>query len=390
VTVIAAAAEPSIDVGALWHKLRLPVAIGLVGLALVAGLAAIGTSPNSDRLDPRNPTPDGARALSVLLAERGVAVHIASTLSQAKPGQRTTVLLSRPGAVSRRALHDVLATSATVVLIDPPPAALAASGVPAIADQAAAGETVDPQCGLPVATVAGSVRLTGTLYAVTGAATRCYAEGGDASLVVASRANGARTVIFGSGSTLSNADLDKQGDAALAIGLLDAPVLQWVPAGLGLGKPPPSHQGLLNLLPNRLVAALVQLAIALIVLALWRARRLGKPVAEPLPVIVRAAETVEGRARLLQAARSRGTAAAALRAASTRRLAQTLRLGADEAPATVVAVVAEAAHTPATTVNAVLYGGEPTDDRALVALAQQLPDLEAAVRSDAQPSGGSS
>jgi hypothetical protein len=225
---------------------------------------------------------------------------------------------------------------------------------------------------------------------VTGAATTCYREEGDAALVVATRPNGARTVILGSGSTLSNASLDKEGDAALAIGLLDTQQLRWVSGGLNDGAPPNSQQGLINLLPNRVVAALVQLVIALIVLALWRARRLGKPVAEPLPVVVRAAETVEGRARLMQAARSRGTAAAALRSAAVRRLTTTLRLGADEDHATVVAVVAEAAHASTSDVAALLYGGEPTDDRSLVALAQQLPELEAAVRTDVPPPTGSS
>jgi hypothetical protein len=188
--------------------------------------------------------------------------------------------------------------------------------------------------------------------------------------------------VLGSSSTLTNARLADQGDAALGLGLLDTPAVQWVPDGLHVGVVPNSQQGLLNLLPSRLLWATLQLFIALIALALWRARRLGQPVVEPLPVVVRAAETVEGRARLLHAARARGAAATSLRAAAVRRISHTLRLGPDEDAASVAALVAERTHASAGEVNSLLYGGEPQDDEALVQLAQELPRLETTLRRD--------
>jgi hypothetical protein len=55
----------------------------------------------------------------------------------------------------------------------------------------------------------------------------------------------------------------------------------------------------------------------------------------------------------------------------------------------VIGLVAERTRTSATEVRAVLYGGEPADDAALVRLAQELPKLEIAVRQDdAGRSGG--
>ena len=60
---------------------------------------------------------------------------------------------------------------------------------------------------------------------------------------------------------------------------------------------------------------------------LWRGRRLGPLAAEPLPVVVRSAETAEGRARLYQDGRSLDRAAATLRAAALTRLSARLRLG---------------------------------------------------------------
>jgi hypothetical protein len=144
------------------------------------------------------------------------------------------------------------------------------------------------------------------------------------------------------------------------------------------------------LLPSRLLWATVQLFIAVVVLAVWRGRRLGRPVVEPLPVVVRAAETVEGRARLMQAAHARGVAARSLRVATIRRLSRALGRGAEDDPTSTVALVAERTGAPAATVESVLYGGEPPDDAALVRLAQQLPRLEADVRQEPAPQPGGS
>ena len=58
---------------------------------------------------------------------------------------------------------------------------------------------------------------------------------------------------------------------------------------------------------------LVQMLVAVAVLALWRARRLGRVVEEPLPVVVKAIETTQRRGRLDRKARDRQHAAAALR-----------------------------------------------------------------------------
>ena len=51
-----------------------------------------------------------------------------------------------------------------------------------------------------------------------------------------------------------------------------------------------------------------------VLLALWRGRRLGPVVTEPLPVVVRSAEVVEGHGRLYRRAGARERAAELLRA----------------------------------------------------------------------------
>jgi hypothetical protein len=125
---------------------------------------------------------------------------------------------------------------------------------------------------------------------------------------------------------------------------------------------------------------LIQLVIGIALLALWQARRLGPVVAEPLPVVVRAAETVEGRARLYRRANARDRAADTLRDAALARLVPMVGLPRGAEPAAVVSAVAARSGWPATEVSALLYGPAPGDDAALVRFADNLDRLEREVR----------
>jgi hypothetical protein len=110
--------------------------------------------------------------------------------------------------------------------------------------------------------------------------------------------------------------------------------------------------------------------------ALWRARRLGPVVTEPLPVVVRAAETVEGRARLYRRAGAADHAAFALRQAARDRLVPRLGLPRDAAPDAVVAALVERTGRAGQAVWELLYGPPPRTDADLVRLADALDALE--------------
>ncbi len=379
------AVESPLDIGGLWRGARLPVLIVVAALALVALLAAVSTSSDTP-LDPRSTASTGTHALAVLLAARSVPVSVPATGSGLVGAARAgdTVVLAGPGTLSGNLLHTLAGSTATVLLVGAQNRELAAFGVPATLNDITTGIDPGPGCALPAATVAGSIDFAGDLYATRSGATACYRTGGDAALVVDRRASGGRTIVLGGGSLLSNADLAQSGNAALALGLLTGSSrVQWVPPGdLGGALASGDRRGVFQLFPSGLVWGLVQLGIAVAVLALWRARRLGRPVVEPLPVVVRAAETVEGNARLLHAANARDTAAAALRTATRRRVAAAVRLDPDVDPGALVSLVAARTRRPASTVHALLYGAEPRDDPALVALAGGLEALETTVRQE--------
>jgi hypothetical protein len=132
-----------------------------------------------------------------------------------------------------------------------------------------------------------------------------------------------------------------------------------------------------DLVPDGWKFGAVQLGLAAVVIALWRARRLGRVVPEPLPVVVRAAETVEGRARLYRRSHAAGHAASVLRQATRDRLAPLLGLPAGEDPSV---EVARRTSRPVADVRALLCSEQPVDDRGLVALADELDAVENEVR----------
>ena len=119
---------------------------------------------------------------------------------------------------------------------------------------------------------------------------------------------GGRTItVLGTGVPLTNSSLAERGNAALALNLLAARrTIVWLtPGTASLATAGNGKTTLAGLIPLPAYLIAIQLAVAVVAAAAWRARRLGPLVTEPLPVVVRASETVEGHGRLYQSRRSR-------------------------------------------------------------------------------------
>ena len=125
---------------------------------------------------------------------------------------------------------------------------------------------------------------------------------------------------------------------------------------------------------------LIQLAVVVLLLAWWQGRRLGPLVAENLPVVVRASETVEGRGRLYRSRRARDRAADALRTAALQRMLPRLGLTATAPPTAVAEAVSQRGGERPDIVHHALYGPAPATDDDLVALAGMLDNIERQVR----------
>jgi hypothetical protein len=346
-------------------------ALALAG-ALVGLLSAAGSGGT---LDPSSYAPSGSRAVAELLGDRGVEVRRVGTVdaAQAAAGQGSVLVLPSPGALTLDELEQLAGAAPQLVLVAPQDDALEALGVPARIGGDADVEGRRPACDLPAAVRAGEADAGGLLYDPTaGDAVGCYATSGSAAVLDVDGA-----VLLGTGDPLTNDRLDERGNAALALGLLGtADRVVWLvpdPARDAVGQAPRSLD---ELLPDRLVLASAQLLVALAVLALWRARRLGRVVEEPLPVVVRAAEAVEGRSRLYRAAAARGSAADALRAGVRERAGRRLGLPPSVDRTALVATTAARTGRDPGTLDVLLYGPAPADDAALVRLADDLRALE--------------
>jgi hypothetical protein len=361
---------------------RAPTVIALIVLAAAVLIGLLSASGAPGLLDPAAAEEDGSRAIAALVRQQGVTVDVVRTADQARVPAGTTLLVPFPDRLAPAQLAAVAAAGADVVLVAPGPEVLAAltPGVEQTA-RTEAVETREPGCALPAAVRAGAVTVGGAGYRVEGGAegaAACYPTDNGAALVQV--VAGGRTVTaLGSPDVLQNRSLADEGNASLAIGLLAThPRLAWFlpePEGPPVG----TEESLLDLVPPGWLWGAGQLAVAVVLLALWRGRRLGPVVAEPLPVVVRSAETDEGRARLYRAAGAREHAAEVLRTASRARLAPLLGLSVPAERAALVAAVGERIGRSGQ-VQDVLYGPAPADDAALVALADRLDELEREVR----------
>jgi hypothetical protein len=241
--------------------------------------------------------------------------------------------------------------------------------------------SVTPACSLAAATAAGPVTTGYYSYRVPDGGVGCYPLV-DGYALVAFEQDGRHVTLVGDATPFTNGKIADDGNAALALNLLSAqPKLVWLaPATVGASADSSDRSSLTSLLPDRLKWAALQLAIAVVLLAIWRGRRLGRLVPEALPVVVRQAETVVGRARLYRRAQACGRAADALRASTRARLAARLGVATSRFSPSGKDVLVDAIATHAgrdeNDVGSLLYGSAPVDDRELVSLAQRLAALE--------------
>ncbi|MDQ1427546.1 MAG: hypothetical protein QOK39_1022, partial [Acidimicrobiaceae bacterium] len=129
---------------------------------------------------------------------------------------------------------------------------------------------------------------------------------------------------------------------------------------------------LLQLMPPRVTEGLIQLLVALALLALWRARRLGRPVTETPVVELPGSELVVAVGNLLQQGGRYDDAAVTLRAALRRGIADQLGMPAGASPETMATVVAARTGLDPNMILATVAGAPPTGDAELVALARQV------------------
>jgi hypothetical protein len=355
----------------LWGTLVLVVIV----VVSLAGGYLTGTRPGG-RMDPNATGPAGAHAVVALLRDRGIEVVVAGSVEDVTRAARPDALVlvaETQRIVSAELLHRLTGLPGDLLLVAPD-ARARKTLTPDIRSGPARSFTRQPGCSLREAERAGAVDLgtTATYAAVHGISVlSCY----DGALV-RYRSDDRTITVIGSASFMTNTDLAREGNAALAMNLAGSRgrLIWYAPQHIEGGTS--GSATLLELIPNSVRWLFWQLCVVLALAALWKGRRLGPLVAERMPVVVRASETVEGLGRLYRSHRARDRATAALRTATLRRLAPRLGLGPAPDPAALVAAAAQRIGMHPDWLWHCLFGPPPESDVALVGLAQALDDIE--------------
>ncbi len=345
----------------------------LVGVLVVVVLVA--GNPDDDPGAPLSPDgtgPAGAKAVVLLLEDLGAEVDI----EQEAPGATadTALLLRDTLSVERRdAMLDWVRRGGTLVVADPN-SAVTPPVVEPIGSFAGLGDVTIERDQCDVDDLDGVERLElggGVRYEAEAAVGSCFGDGATAFVIEEAVGEG-RLIQVGGPYPFTNEGLGRADAAVLAARLLvpepGARVAFLDEAGPGKGE-----DTLLELVPDRVLLALAQLGVAFAVYVWFRARRAGRPVAEPQPTTLAGSELVEAVGRLLQQERSPQRAAERLRDELRRTLARRLGLPPGVGLEDLVAAATRAG-ADADRVRSALGEGAVSDDEALIALARDIDE----------------
>jgi Domain of unknown function (DUF4350) len=364
------------------HRSTLLIVGGLV-LGILVVILIGGGARTAEPLDPDNPGPDGGRALARVLGDEGVEVDVvrsADALDDADPGADTTVLVTSTTSLGASTLDRLrTATSDSLLVLAAPD--------PAVTDLLGyePGSSVSPTTARPAECVGSDLvtLLDGLEVSVSQGVEYAAPAGcfyGDGGALLARPADG--VLLLGALDLLRNGDILEADNAAVSLRTLgQRDRLVWYvpdPADLAADE----AVSLSTLLPDWVRPGVWIGVLTVLALAVWRGRRLGPLVVEPLPVVVKAIETTRSRGRLYRRAHDRGHAAYALRAAARSATAERMRLPATVDPHELIRGVAARLGRPVDEIGYLLHPAAPapTTDHDLITLASALADLDREVR----------
>lgn len=384
-----------------WKKKKFWLVIGVIFVLVTVGGLILSNSGRQDSsaLSISNPAPEGAQAAASVLRNQGVKVTAADSLDatmkalSANGEEGSTVLffdpksLLKPTQVAELAQESAKNGAKIVAVV---PGTLAVKNLSAelsgAGSVASSGQALQANCTNPDASIAGSIVPTEVQGSSTDSTTLkiyrgtevCFVPAGSAgtSGIMASTGGGDVTVL-GSTALLSNSNLASQGNAALTFNLLGKrPHLIWYTASLKDVPVTQEQPSLAELTPSWIFPAMAWLLLVGMLGMVWRGRRYGPLVIEPLPVVVKASETVTGRARLYQDARAIDTVARTFQEATLTRLAKYLRLGSSASPESVVEALTAHTGRSRPELFALLLHDVPRNEKEMLSMATALADLE--------------
>ena len=313
----------------------------VVGLVLVALAAGGPTAPKSP-LDPASTSPSGTKALTLLLGEAGASVDIRSSA----PDASTSVAVLLSDTTSPAMTDDLtrwVEQGGTLVVTDP--RSSFSPGVSGSSDLLGLITVSLPRGNCQIRALANIDRVapmgSGARFEVPERAVGCFSDDTGASFAVDQPTGRGHVVALGSPGVWVNQALGQYDNAVLAVDLMAPRPGTRVAVLWGMSGGGGQHTSASDLISIGVRLAFLQIVVAFLIYAWWRARRLGPPVLEPQLVQIGGSELVAAVGNLLQQTHDPDRAARLLRADLRRRLAERMGLAPD-APAAVIAQVTAA------------------------------------------------
>jgi len=366
------------------------VALLVVASALSVTMLSRGAQDNAGDLDPANPGFSGAQGLAHVLSDHGVTVIVVRgqrELLDQSVDSLTTVAITGTSKLSGRTAQTALRHAApadSLVLLGPDPEVTQGMRLPVSSHLT---DLTNVSAGCRGTAVGADFRLAHADLAYVpaanvSAATTCFTDkidGGGAMVSLPATAVRPPVTLLGDESLIINGVILGSDNAAIALRLFGhtnrliwyVPSIDDIAAGEASSRP---------LTPAWFQPGLVLGTSAVVLLCLWRGRRLGRLVSEPLPVVVRAVETTESRGRMYRKSRDRTRALAVLQQATLKRLASSLGLSATSPVSSVAAASAAVSGRDYPDVLHLLESTAVHDDSSLLQLANTLLALEKEVR----------
>lgn len=367
-------------------------AVAAVVLLAAAAMTWSGPGPvNHDALDPRNPTHNGAQALARVLGEHGGEVTVArgeQELRRSGIDANTTVVVTRTTELAQATTRNLAQASRQaqrLVVVNPDSRVVRyLSPEVTIRQQRRSVPALVSSCDGPDVRRGERLSRSQSEFQSSGAATElvgCFTTDGY-SVYLALPATSAHPplVLLGSTSVVTNEQITNEDNAAVVLRTLGhgGHLVWYVPDQRDIPATDASRGD--RVVPQWLGPSLLLILFTLFAVFLWRGRRLGRLVTEPLPVVIRAIETTESRGRMYRRAKDARRAGAVLQDSTRRRLAGYLGLPTSAHPRVIADAVAAATGRPAGEVDHLLSGAAPAGDTEMLGLAAQLAALEKEVR----------
>lgn len=371
-----------------WNRWKTLVIIVTCVLLIGFLTTIIRPSGNKIPMHPQNAEPNGAMALTQILRNNGVEVTVTGSTAEARAlaDSSTTVFVYDTFVVEPEFFRAVYEAGSDLVIVDPATSTINQLDLGLRLENTSAKTThpdpVDAQCAAPHAQSARQIMSQNSGFSRNeeSDAQLCFTIDG-VGPYAASSDN--RVHLFATPDLFQNENLARFGNAALTIGALgNQEKLVWfLPTTMQNSPDSQEDSPLLVFLPPWFTSALVLAGFIAAALAVWRGRRMGRLVSEPLPVVVRGAETTVGLGQVYRRTNEVAHAASAIRAGAALRCAQRLGISPTSSSSDLAAAIARAVNRPYEEIAPIFLGPLPTSSADLIRLAQTLDHLESEVHS---------